>query len=179
MPSGLLYGAMEEPGLLPPDVLGDLLHDLELGPLTVFLRRAEAATRTDSHALDGEELRSLLDALLQVVLSLGLAVVADEAEHANLVAIQEAQSIEGAGELAVILEQVTVELQLAEQLLGDVVVAALPVPASATATARVASTHMHAERDAREAGDYGVVGANRALQIGHRVLAARLHGLDQ
>jgi hypothetical protein len=111
-----------------------LLEVLQLRPLDLLIQAAHATARGERELLEGEELRGLLEAALQVVRrSTSVPVVGGEAENSRAVPRNETDRIEGAGSLAVVLQQETIELKLAEEALGDRIVAALSVRARATA----------------------------------------------
>ena len=87
--------------------------------------RREAALRREAELVDVGELARLLDAALERVLALQLAALGrHEPEHDELAGRQEAQRLEAARALVVPLHEEAVDLQLVEQHLGDVVVAA-------------------------------------------------------
>ena len=92
-------------------------------------RRGEAALRREAELLDVDELRRLVDPPLQLVLRLELAELGgDEAEHDGLALRQEAQRLEAARALVVLLQEEAVDLELVEERLGDEVVAAFGDP---------------------------------------------------
>src|SRR5579884_2693912 len=119
-----------------PDLGGDLDDQLELGLLLVdrevvaLLGGGEAALPRDPELVDVDVARGLLDPALEQVLVLELGLLGgDEPEDHPLVALgQEAQRLERAGALVVELQEVAVDAELAEQRLGDEVVAALGSP---------------------------------------------------
>ena len=99
----------------------------------------------------------------------------DEAEHHHLALGHEPQRLEAAGARGVVFEHETVVGELVEQPLGDGVVGALAVPHAAL----VAAAQMDAAGDvAQILNDLGF-GLERAGEIRHRVLAARLHLLHR
>ena len=138
-----------------PDLLGDL-HDLaQLGPLLLLAERValdgrgEAALRREAELVDVDELRGLLDAALEQVLALELALLGrDEAEHDELARRHEAQRLEAARARVVPLHEEPVDRELVEQRLGDEVVAALGDPRGA----EVAAAHVRGDASCPRGG---------------------------
>src|SRR5581483_7138510 len=97
---------------LAPDLASDLCNQLQLAALVVrteqvaFGHRREPALWTDRELLGRHVLRGLVDAPQQVVFSLELALLGgDQPQHDSLAARHEAQRLEAAGSLAVVLQQ--------------------------------------------------------------------------
>src|SRR5436190_16955725 len=143
-------GAPRAPTSLAPDFARCLDDQLELRPLLVvgeivpLERRREAALRRQAELLERHVARRGVDPPLELVLRLESAALRrDEPEHDLLRAFrQEAQRLEAAGTLVVPLHEEAVDLELAEERLGDVVVAALGRPRRAEVAAA------HVRRDA-------------------------------
>ena len=119
-----------------PDLLGDLDDQLAASPPA---RRSSACcpprwrrsrTARDRHSWSTSTYCGrLLDAALEQVLGPpARALGRDEAEHHRLARRDESQRLERARALVVVLEEVAVDLEVAEQRLGDEVVAALGRP---------------------------------------------------
>ena len=102
----------------------------------------------------GTNLDGLVDAALEVVLALELrALRRHQAEDDALARRHEPQRLEPAGAGVVVLQEEAVDLQPAEQRLGDEVVAALGHPRGA----EVAAAHVRGDRQrVRAAGERGV-----------------------
>ena len=102
---------------LPSTDVQDHLHLVPLGLLgqhVAFLGRGKAALRREAELVERDELRRLLDALLDVVLLLQRSGFrGHEAEHDLLVALRhEAQRLEAAGPLGVVFEEIAVVVHL-------------------------------------------------------------------
>ena len=107
--------------------------------------RGEPALRRQAELVERDVPRRLLDPPLQLVLVLELAALrGHEPEHDELARRHEAQRLEAAGAGVVVLEEEAVDLELAEQRLGDEVVAALGHPRGA----EVAAAHVGRDRHA-------------------------------
>src|SRR4051794_19663942 len=121
---------------LRPHLVGELDDLAHLGPLLVlredvaFLGAGEAALRAERELLDRCEFRRLVDAALDVLDLLQRAGFRrDEAEHDDLIALgQEAERLEAAGARRVVFEEIAVVFHVAQQPLGDRLVAALGDP---------------------------------------------------
>src|SRR5688572_23015938 len=108
--------------LSAPDLFGDLDHLTHLRPLLLlgedvaFLGRGEAALRAERELLERGVLRGLVDAALDQVFRLERAALrGDHADHDDLLALgQEAQRLETAGAVAVVFQEIAVEVALAE-----------------------------------------------------------------
>lgn len=109
---------------------------------------AETTLRAEGHALEGfllalaasrsDELGSLVDALLDLLLVLELAELgADGADDDVLVLGEELEGLEAAGAGGVVLEVKGVDLEVGEELLGDDVVSTLGEVAAADELDRV------------------------------------------
>ena len=152
---------------LAPHVLGDRgdqpqLVDLLVGVEHVALDgRGEPALRREAELVERHVLRRLVDAALELVGVLHAAALGgDQPEHHLLAGRHEAQRGEAARALVVELAEEGVDVEPAEQLLGDVVVAALGDPGRA----EVAAAHVGGDRHAlRAVGDGGVDRADVAL----------------
>src|SRR5437763_13609662 len=113
-------------GLAAPDLARDVDAQLELclllldGEVVAVVRAREAALRREAHVLERHVLRGLIDTALEMVLALELRQLgADEAEHDFLALRHEAQRLEAAGALGVVLEEETIDVQAGEHALGD------------------------------------------------------------
>src|SRR5262245_24189595 len=120
-----------------PDSARHLDHPLQLAALVIpgdqiaELHRGEAALGRDGQALDRDVLGRLVDPPAQEVDRLERRDLrADEPQRDHLVAGQEAQRLEPACPLGVVLQQEAVDVELAECLLGHDLVAAFGVPAT-------------------------------------------------
>src|SRR6266542_6285739 len=98
-----------------PHFLGNLHHQLQLPALVVGgdavaeMRAREPALRGKAQVLQRHELRRRLDAPLELVLGLELRLLgADEAQHHLLPLRHEAQRLEAARALGVVLEKESV-----------------------------------------------------------------------
>src|SRR5439155_5617608 len=137
-----------------------------------FASPPHAAARAESDLLQRENVGRLIEAPLEIVGSLDLgAVIAQQPEHRHLSLPEKANRAERSRGLAVVFEQKAVEVELAEQALGDRIVAALPVRASAAPAATPAPADVHAEGHSWEVRNQGIVRPDRALKICDRVLA--------
>src|SRR3972149_6802693 len=164
-----------------PDPARRLRDQLQLAPLLVpgeqvaEVGGGEAALRADRQVLDRYVLRRLIDAPPQLVDGLKLRLLrADEAEDDHLVPGHEAQRLEAAGALRVVLEQEAVDVELLEGPLGAGLVAALRGPGAPV----VAAAHVQADGEARraaEARQRRVVHGDGLVQQAVRVLAEPLH----
>src|SRR5690606_28559804 len=107
------------------DDLADLRPLLILGEHIALLGRGEAALRAQRQLIEADEDGSLVDALLDAADVLELAGLGgDQPEHDGLVAFgQEPQRLEPSGALTVVLQEVAVVVDDAQQLLGDRLVA--------------------------------------------------------
>src|SRR5215469_1142522 len=117
--------------LSAPDVPGDLDDQFELGDLLVVAQHVpldgggEAALRRQAQLVERHELRRLIDAALEHVRVFQLAPLGGhQAEHDHLARRHEAQRLEAAGTVVVVLEEEPVHVQLAEQCLGNEVIPA-------------------------------------------------------
>src|SRR4051812_13537339 len=108
------------------------LDDLaELRPLRVFgqdiafLGRSEAALRRQAELVEGREFAGFVDPPLDFVLLLERAALrGDQAEDDAFSALrQEAERLEAAGPFGVVFEEIAVDVELAEERLGDRLVA--------------------------------------------------------
>src|SRR4051795_1697749 len=116
---------------------------LLLGDRVALDRRGEPALRREAELVEIDVLRRLLDAALELVLRLELAALRrDQPEHDDLALRHEAQRLESARALVVPLHEEAVDGELAEQRLGDEVVAALGHPGRA----EVAAAHVRRDR---------------------------------
>src|SRR5260370_40495554 len=157
--------------------LGDLLGR---GQRVALERRGEAALRAEAELLERDIFRGLLDAALERVLLLQRAVLGgDQAEHDHLALGHEAQRLEPARARIVVFEEEAVDLELAEQRLGDVVVAARSDPGGAEIAAAHMRAHGHAggllgERGVDEADIGQVLALARAAEPGDVVALRRV-----
>src|SRR3984893_1905448 len=106
----------------PPDLVRDLDEAAQLCPLLVLaqqialLGRGEAAVAGNAERVERGIFRRLLDAALELVLAFELAVLGGhDAEHDELAFGQHAQRFEAAGTRIVVLHEISVHLDLAEQ----------------------------------------------------------------
>src|SRR5215217_4932813 len=136
---------------ITPDLPGGLDDQTEFGHLFLVAEhvalngRGEATLGRQTQLLDGHEAASLLDAALELVLVLELAAFGgDQTEHDQLPLGDEPQRLEPARALVVVLQEEAVDLEAAEQRLGDEVVAALGGPGRA----EVAPAHVGGDRHA-------------------------------
>src|SRR5579875_533586 len=130
------------PGTLAPDLPRGLHDKAQLGPLVVLgqqialHRGGKAALRAERQAVQGHVPRRLLDPGQQGALRLELrALAAHEPEHDGGPARDEPERRERSRSLVIVLEEKPVDLQAAEQLLRDRIVAALGVPVAAVVAA--------------------------------------------
>src|SRR5580704_567555 len=114
---------------IAPDLLGGLDDEAELGHLLVVGQRValggrgEAALAGQADLVQRHVLGGFVDAALEVVLGLQLrALGGDQAEDDHLAGRDEAQRLEAAGALVVVLQEEAVHVQLGEQGLGHEVV---------------------------------------------------------
>ena len=139
---------------LAPDLARRLDDQLELGPLLVVAQRValdgggEAALPREAELLDVDVAAASSMRRLSVVLALELAALGrDQAEDDELAGRHEAQRLEAARAGVVVLEEEAVDLEVVEERLGDVVVAALRHPRGLeVAAAQVAVTAMPSGR---------------------------------
>src|SRR5919108_2039498 len=109
----------------PPHFAGDVGDHPQFRPLLVlgediaFLGGGKAALRRETELLERSKFARFVDAAFYIVLLLERAALGgDEAEHHDLVAFrQEAQRLEAAGALGVVLKEVTVIVDFAQQRL--------------------------------------------------------------
>src|SRR5579875_2705655 len=109
-----------------PDLVGHLNDQLQLGLLLVereivsLLGGGEPALAGDAELVGVDVAGCLLDAALEHVLVLQLRALGGDhpQDHALVAPGQEAQRLERAGPLVIELEEVPVDLQIAEQRLG-------------------------------------------------------------
>src|SRR3954464_1608099 len=114
------------PSLAAPNLIGHVDAELQLGFLLLHRQvvavvgAREAALRRDAEILHRHELGGRLDAALERVLRLELRQLgADQAEHDLLALRHEAQGLEAAGALVVILEEEAVDIETVEYAVGD------------------------------------------------------------
>ena len=121
-----------------------LAHLLVKGQGVALHGRGEAALRREAQLIDGDVARGLFDPPLELVLGLELAALGgDEAEHDQLVLGHEPQRLEPSGAGVVVLEEEAIHVELAEQRLGDEVVATLGGPRGAEIAAAHVGGHRH------------------------------------
>src|SRR5215470_1992647 len=116
-----------------PHLVGDLDDHAKLRPLLLlgediaFLGRGKAALGREAQLLDIDVFGRFVDAALDRVLLLQCAALrGDEAEHHLLLPLgHEPQRPEAAGAVGVVFEEIAVDIDLAEQTLGDELIAAL------------------------------------------------------
>ena len=170
-------------GPYAPHLVGDLHDHAELRPLLLLgqhvalLARGKAALRRQAKLIERHEFRRLVDAALDLVLGFQRAGLrGDEAEHHLLALRHEAQRLEAAGAVAVVLHEIAVHVDGVEQHLGHRLVAAR----GDEGRAEIAAAQMH--------GDGHVGGNVRHRRVDHpriggrqlvRILAAVAHLLDQ
>lgn len=148
-----------------PDLIGDLAHQSQLLLLVVHaqgvstLVRAESALWAHGNLLEGlllgltsalgDELSSLVDALLHLLLVLELAELSgNDTDNNVLVLRQELEGFEAAGTLSVVLQVEGVDVQVGEELLGDDVVGTLgKVTATNEVAAAQVDTGVHVSRN--------------------------------
>src|SRR5665213_3364666 len=164
---------------LSPYFLSDFRYHFQLRPLLVLslhvalLDRGEAALRRQAKLIERYIFCGLVDAPLDFVARLkpsGLR--GHQTQHKLLLAFGKiAQRLEPTGPLAVIFQEIAVEIGVAEQLLGDEFVAALRDPGRAEITAAGMHGDRHVGRLGRERriGDLRV---DRRQRVG--IVAARL-----
>src|SRR6516225_1299141 len=106
----------------PPDLVRDLDEAAQFCPLLVLaqqialLGRGEAALAGNAELVERSIFRRLLDAALELVLAFELAALGGhDAEHDELAFRQHAQRFEAAGTRIVVLHEISVHLDLAEQ----------------------------------------------------------------
>src|SRR5215467_1002726 len=161
---------------LPPDVLGNLDDQFELGNFLLVAehvaldRGGEAALRRQAQLVQRHELRRLVDPALDRVRVFQLAPLGGhQAEHDHLAGRHEAQRLEAAGALVVVFEEEAVHGQFAEQRLGNEVVPARRGPRGA----EVAPAQVRGDREPRGLGrERGVDLADVAQVLVLGVLAA-------
>jgi hypothetical protein len=147
--------------LVGPDIVGDVTHKLELVDHTIPIDSVTLAvgsestlgTHTDlvksSVERDvvtlGDELGSIDNALLHLFLVLKLGKLAgDDTENDVLVRGEELKGLKATGAFGVVLEVVSVHVELLEQLDGNAVIASLgEVTAADKVTAAQVNTDMH------------------------------------
>src|ERR1017187_4091557 len=128
--------AASDPSLASAPHLCRSLHDqLQLGHLLLVAervslhRRGEPALRRQAQLLDRDVARGLLDPPLEQILALQLAALGGhQTQHDQLVGRDVAQRLKAAGTRVVVLQEEPVHVELAEQRLGDEVIAALGGP---------------------------------------------------
>src|ERR1700760_862862 len=167
-----------EPGSAAPPLVGGLDDELQLGPLLIdrqavaLLGRGEAALGRQAQLVGVDELRRGLDATLEQILVLQLGTLGgDQTEHHVLALRDEAQPLERAGALVVELQEVAVDVEVAEQCLGDEVVAPFGRPHRLVVSAAQVSGD---DQIVRLAGQSPVDGGDVLLMQGVRVAAAPL-----
>src|SRR5439155_22999912 len=150
LPGGAAGGRRRSatPRLPAPDLASGLHEEVELpalvvpGDLVAGGDRGKAALRAQRETGERHVPRRLVDAPEQILLGLQPRDLGgDQPEDHRLAPRDVAQRREAAGALAVVLQQEAVVGEVAEDLLGDPVVAALGEPA----TPVVAATHVQAE----------------------------------
>src|SRR5271165_6159065 len=136
-----------------PDLAGGVDDEPQLG-LLLFDRqrvavdgRREPALRAEAQLFQRQVFCCLVDPALQLVLAFERGSLAgDETQdHALVPSRHEPQWLEAAGARIVVFEEEAVDLKLAEQSLGDMVVTAFGHPGRA----EIAAAHMRAHRHAR------------------------------
>jgi hypothetical protein len=155
---------------LAPDLLRGLDDEAQLGDLLVLGEgvaldgRGEAALRRQAQLLERDVAGGLVDAALEVVLALeDRRLRRDEPEDDLLARRHEAERLEAAGALVVVLEEEAIDLEPAEEGLGDEVVAALRRPGRL----EVAAAEVGRDPEAlRAASERGVDGADVLLVLG-------------
>ena len=158
-------------------IIAQLRPLLVLGQRIAFLGRGEAALRRKAELIERRELRRLVDAAQDRVAAFELSGLrGDEAEHDGLALGQEAQRLEAAGALGVVLHEVAVHLDRVEQDLGDRLVAAARHEGGAEIAAAEMHRDRHVGRDIRHRGvDHARIGQRQRV----RIVAARAHVLAQ
>src|SRR6266436_4110875 len=152
-------------GLDDETQLGDLFVP---GQRVAVDGRREAALRAEAELLQRYVFCRLVDPALQLVLAFERgALASDEAEdHPFVPARHEAQWLEPTRAGVVVFQEEAVDSELAEQGLGDMVVAALGHPGRAEIAAAHMGAHGHARRLAGERGvDQADVGQMLLLAV--------------
>ena len=110
-------------------------------------RRGEAALAGQAQLVQGDVLRGLVDAALEVVGGFQVrALGGDQAEDDLLALRDEAEGLEAAGALVVVLQEEPVHVELREQGLGHEVVPARGGPGGAEVAAAQVRGDGHARR---------------------------------
>ncbi len=148
---------------------------LVLGQDIALLGRGKAALRRQAELLQRRVFRGCLDPALEIVLALDLAEFrGHQPEHDLLLPLgQEAQRLEAASALGVVFEEIAVDVEVAQEMLGDELVAALGDEGRAEVAA--AGMHRH-DHVARAAGERCFGHARVFFRQPIGIIAARLGG---
>ena len=124
-------GPICEISIAAPDLVRNFDDHAQLGPLLIlgqhvaFFGRGEAALRRQAQLLKRYKFSGFIDAAFDVVLRLQPpAFLRYEAKHDLLVALEMTQRLEAASAVSIELQEITVDIDLAEQLRGHELVAA-------------------------------------------------------
>ena len=174
--SGALHGC-------PPYLAGDLDDHAQLRPLLIlgqrvaFFRAGEAALRRERELIERREFRGLVDAAQNRIPRFKLAGLRrDQPEYDRLAFRQEAQRLEAARALRVVLHEVAVHVDRVEQDFGDRLVAAAGDEIRAEIPAAQMHRDRHVGRDTRDRGiDHARIGERQRVGI----VAAGAHMLAQ